>query len=144
MSDLDREVLRKVMQWLSYADDDLLFARHGMTIKSGSPYRLIAFHAQQCVEKLLKSFLVYHLTDFPYTHNISVLLELCAELSDWPETIRDAEELSSYAITARYPGEDREVTKEEAERAIEIAERVKKIVRSALSKEGVKLSRNER
>jgi hypothetical protein len=45
MSDLKREVLRKVMQWLSFADEDLALAKHGLTLPSGCPYRLIAYHA---------------------------------------------------------------------------------------------------
>lgn len=65
MSDLKREVLRKVMQWLSFADEDLVLAKHGLTLPSGCPYRLIAYHAQQCVEKHLKAYLVYRGIDFP-------------------------------------------------------------------------------
>ena len=76
---LDSEILRKVIQWLKYGDEDLRLARHGLTLTSGVPYRLIAYHAQQCAEKYLKAFLVYHRIDFPYTHNIGRLLELCAE-----------------------------------------------------------------
>jgi HEPN domain-containing protein len=69
----DSEILRKVIQWLEYGDEDLRLARHGLTLTSGVPYRLIAYHAQQCAEKHLKAFLVYHEIDFPYTHNIGRL-----------------------------------------------------------------------
>jgi len=139
MSALDREVLRKVLQWLSYADEDLRLARHGLTLTSECPYRLIAYHAQQCAEKCLKAHLVCRGVDFPYTHNISRLLELCGEQAGWAETIRDAEELTPYAITVRYPGEDEEVTEEEVRRAIRIATRVQQVVRTALIEEGVQL-----
>jgi hypothetical protein len=33
MSALDEEILRKVAQWLSYADEDLRLARHGLTLR---------------------------------------------------------------------------------------------------------------
>jgi HEPN domain-containing protein len=48
----------------------------------------------------------------------------------------DAEELSPYAITARYPGEDLVVSEAGARRAVEIAERVQEIIRNAFRQEG--------
>ena len=72
----DPEILRKVRLWLEYADEDLRLAIHGMKILEPCPFRLVAYHAQQCVEKLLKAYLIYQGVDFPYTHNISALLEL--------------------------------------------------------------------
>ena len=64
---------------------------------------------------------------------------MCAQRPEWVEELRDAEELTAFAITARYPGEDEEVTREEAVRAIVIAERVRHAVRDALKKEGMEL-----
>ena len=77
--------------------------------------------------------------DFPYTHSIRVLLKLCSSLATWTQTLKDAEELSPYAITARYPGEEQEVTEDEARRAIELAQKVQTQVRTALEKLGVEL-----
>ncbi|MBI4596054.1 MAG: HEPN domain-containing protein [Candidatus Tectomicrobia bacterium] len=104
MSAIDSEILRKVRQWLNFADEDLRLARHALTLSTGVPYRLVAYHAQQCAEKCLKAYLVYHRIDFPYTHNISRLLELCGEPASWAESLVEAEELSFYAVTTRYPG----------------------------------------
>jgi HEPN domain-containing protein len=59
-------------------------------------------------------------------------LELCAEHAAWTEQIEEAEELTSYAITTRYPGEDDEVTEEETSRAISIAILVKKVISDVL------------
>jgi HEPN domain-containing protein len=103
------------------------------------PYRLVAYHAQQCAEKCLKGFLVYCGVDFPYTHNISVLLELCNEHADWPEELQEAEQLTLYAITARYPDEDEGVTESEATDAIEMAQQVRTRVRKALEQLGLNL-----
>ena len=77
MSGIEKEILKKVMQWLILADEDLNLASHAFGLGAKSPYRLIAYHAQQCAEKYLKAFLVYHNVDFPYTHSIRVLLKLC-------------------------------------------------------------------
>lgn len=138
MSDLNQEILRKVREWIIYADEDLRLAQCGLMLTNGCPYRLIAYHAQQCVEKYLKAYLVHRRIDFPYTHNISLLLELCIKQQvNWPETIQEAKLLTPYAITTRYPGESEEVTKEEADYAIHIATKVREVVRDALVEEGV-------
>jgi HEPN domain-containing protein len=131
MSAIEAEIRRKVMQWLNYADEDIQLARHALTLSTGVPYRLVAYHAQQCAEKSLKAFLVSHRIDFPYTHNISRLLELCSEAAHWSDSLLDAEELSVYAVTTRYPGEEEEVSRDEALRAIELA----KLVREAVEHE---------
>lgn len=127
------EVQRKVRQWLDYAEQDLRLARHALTLSTAVPYRLVAYHAQQCAEKSLKAFLVFHRIDFPYTHNISRLLELCRGVEPWSDTLLDAEELSVYAVTTRYPGEDEEVTEEDTLRAIDLAAVVRDVVAEALS-----------
>jgi HEPN domain-containing protein len=36
------------------------------------------FHAQQVAEKCLKAFLAYRGVMFPYTHNLTKLVEFCA------------------------------------------------------------------
>jgi HEPN domain-containing protein len=105
------------------------------------PYRLIAYHAQQCAEKYLKAYLVFHVIDFPYTHDIAQLLEMCAAHGPWAGELRDAEELTPYAITARYPGEDEEVGEAEARRTVEVAVRVRETVRRSLRQEGFEISR---
>jgi HEPN domain-containing protein len=138
----NEEFIRKVRQWFEHADEDLRLALGAMNLpgEEEPPYRLIAYHAQQCAEKYLKAFLVYHNVDFPYTHNISILLELCGDYAEWPKKLQDAEELSRYVVTTRYPGEDLVVTKEEAQEAIEIAQRVRKQIRTALKELGLKLA----
>lgn len=137
MSPTERDVLQKVHQWLQYADEDLLFAKHGLTLRTSVPYRLIAYHAQQCAEKCLKAYLVFHLVDFPFTHNLARLIELAQQCRTWPASIFDAEELTPYAITARYPGESEPCSADEARRAIGIAEQTRDLVRHALVAEGV-------
>lgn len=136
------DLRQKVIQWLVYGDEDLRLARHGLQLESAAPYRLIAYHAQQCAEKALKAFLVSANIDFPHTHNLSRLIELCQTCNDWPPEILDAEELTPYAVTTRYPGEDEPVSREEAVRAIEIAEQTASIVRDTLVGIGY-LSRSE-
>lgn len=132
MSATDKDIAQKVRQWIEYADEDLRLAEYALRMESGCPYRLIAYHAQQCVEKYLKAFLVYHRQDFPYTHNISALLELCRKHSDWMDSLSQAETLTAYAISARYPGEDEPVSLAEAQKAITIATQTKSTLNTLL------------
>jgi len=136
MNGIDPEVVRKVRQWLSFGDEDLRLARHALTLSSGCPYRLLAYHAQQCAEKHLKALLVFRGIDFPYTHNISRLLELCDQGDGWAEPLREAEELTPFATAVRYPGPEEAVTRSEAMRSIEIASRVREAVRGLLAGQG--------
>jgi HEPN domain-containing protein len=89
--------------------------------------------------KYLKAFLVYKNVDFPYTHNLSRLLELCLPYGSWVEKLRAAEELTSYAVTARYPEQREKVSKKDALRTIEIASLVRKTLRKILKQEGLNL-----
>ncbi len=133
------DLIARVREWATHVDDDLRVAEHTLKLKNQCPFRLVAYHAQQCAEKYLKGFLVLHGMDDPYTHNIAHLLELCAEHGARTEDYKDAEELTPFAMTARYPGDDEPVSESEARRALDIARAVREKVRSHLAAEGVTL-----
>lgn len=137
MSETQR-IHKVVKQWLEHAEEDLRLAKHAFKLSSSRPYKLIAFHAQQCAEKYLKAFLALKKVDFPYTHNISLLLEMSSKNAEWVKSLREAETLTDYAVTARYPGTEK-VTKKDAEIAVKIANKVRSVVRKALKQEGLKL-----
>ena len=136
MSIPDQDHIENVILWMSYADEDLGLANYAMKMPGNRPYRLIAYHAQQCAEKYLKAYMVYHDTDFPYTHDIQKLLNLCGNYK-WIEKIKDAGELTPYAISARYPGMDEQVTEDEAHHAVDLASNVKKTIRKVLTEDGM-------
>lgn len=140
MSGSGNAVKKKTEEWLRLADDDLRLARHAFKLKSAAPYNLISYHAQQCAEKCFKAYLVFNKIDFPYTHDLAVLLELCPSSEDWTNDIRKAATiLRTYAITTRYPGESK-VTQKEALRAVALADMVWQTIIAALAKEGLKIS----
>jgi HEPN domain-containing protein len=134
MTAISIELVKKARKWVSHAEQDLRLAKHGLTISSSCPYRLIAYHAQQCAEKYLKAYLVFKQLDFPYTHNIRSLMQLC--VGDWIVEISDADELTPYAVTTRYPGIDDRVTRKDAIYAVELAKKARKVVRRVLRAEG--------
>jgi len=142
MNDKNKVLSQQVKEWIEIAEDDLKFAKHGFSISSGVPYRIIAFHSQQCAEKYLKAFLLYNKVDFPYTHNITTLIDLCSEIDETLEELRDAEILTSYATANRYPSEYRKLKKSDAQNSVKLAEKVKSAIRKRLIDVGVKLPKD--
>jgi HEPN domain-containing protein len=128
MSAPHNNVVRRVREWARYAEDDLRMARQGMLLNP-PPSHLVAYHAQQAVEKYLKAFLIYREVSFAYTHRIDLLLDDCKALAAWIDLLRDAERLTPYAVFGRYPGSSGEVTKEDATEAIGLAEMVRDAIR---------------
>lgn len=72
--DLERQigVLRQV------ALEDLALVRMALSAPEVSD-RIVGFHAQQCVEKLLKAVLASRGVDFPFTHDLETLRRLLDE-----------------------------------------------------------------
>jgi HEPN domain-containing protein len=62
---------------------------------------------------------------FPYVHDLARLLTILEEAGEpVPETIRNAEELTRYAVMTRYPGLAEPVTEAQYEEAMATAEAV--------------------
>src|SRR5271157_5295346 len=93
-------IKKKVLEWIRYADSDLQYARVGLESSKIGLYHLVAYHSQQSVEKYLKAYLVFNSIDFPYTHNITSLLELIPN-NDLVTELKAAEGLTYFAITTR-------------------------------------------
>jgi HEPN domain-containing protein len=142
MSDARTDIEKEVQEWLDFAAEDLRYAQHGLTLTNEEPTRLIAYHAQQCVEKNLKAYLIFRKYKFDYSHSIAYLLDCCARFSLWADSLRDAEELTPYAVTARYPGIATPLNLDDARRAIQLAGRVASTVHEALADEGFGQTKN--
>lgn len=120
--------VRLVRQWIEKAEHDLRNAEHTLTLKDDCPFDTVCFHTQQCAEKYLKAFLVFHEVDFPKTHDLVLLENLTA--SPGLKGIH-LHTLNRYSMEARYPGDWETITRAEAEKAVVIAKRVRNAVRSA-------------
>lgn len=138
MKENKKDLLLLVKQWIEIAEEDLKFAKHGLKISSSIPYRMIAFHSQQCAEKYLKAYLVYHNVEFPYTHNITTLLDLCSDIDKNFENLRDAELLTSYATAFRYPSEFRKLRKSDAVLSLNLANKVREKIKKKFKLYGFK------
>lgn len=116
----ERVVRELAHEWLAKADVDLSAGR--ALLSTHSLAEAAAFHAQQAAEKSLKAFLVWHQVEFPKTHDIRRLLELCASIApDLAESLAASAELTPYGVEYRYPGEYPPVSKGAAERSLATA-----------------------
>ncbi len=121
-----------IRQWIAKAENDLKNAEWTLTMQEGCPLDTVCFHAQQCVEKFLKAWLVLRGIDFPKSHDLTELTALLPEVDCFPISIDDCVELTDYATVTRYPGEWETIERPAAERAVELARKVKKEVRRIL------------
>lgn len=110
--------------WLRRARSNLARAR----LLAGQPevtYEDLCFDAQQAAEKALKAVLVLHRVAFPKTHALAELLTLVARVGvEVPAHVREATLLTPYAVEARYPGLWEEVTPEDHQEALRVAQHV--------------------
>jgi HEPN domain-containing protein len=126
--------------WIQRAEDDLQTGK--ILMRSENPiYWVICFHMQQCVEKYLKAFLIFHGQEYPRTHNISALVSLCAQINPSFHELKawGVHELTRYATAIRYGEEPELPDREGTQRAIELAERVRAFVRDKFAEVGLTL-----
>jgi HEPN domain-containing protein len=93
--DLARELI-------DLARDDLAAAEALLDVAAVSD-AIVGFHAQQAVEKALKAVLASASADFPFTHNIALLMQLCDDAGfELPPSLADADLLTPYGVAERY------------------------------------------
>ena len=93
-----------VSKWLIKAENDYKTANDELATENPVT-DTICFHLQQCVEKYLKAFLIYHEKEIKKTHNIDFLLKKCIEIdSDFLEFHKkEVTDLTLYSVELRYP-----------------------------------------
>ncbi|MBN1559717.1 HEPN domain-containing protein, partial [candidate division KSB1 bacterium] len=82
-----------VRNWLIIAQRDLLTAQQG-TQAGIIITETICYHCQQTAEKALKAFLVKHQVEFPKTHHLSLLINLCSNIDASFQQLDDADALT--------------------------------------------------
>ena len=122
-----------IKNWIKKADNDLKTAIDEFQTKNPAT-DTICYHAQQCVEKYLKAFLVQHRIHFRRTHDIAELIEQCKNILPDFETlyINETDSLTIYAVDVRYPDDFYMPTIDEVKKAIDIAHKVKKFILNKL------------
>ena len=119
-------------KWLKRAKSNLKIAK---TKKDKDIYyEDLCFEAQQCVEKALKALLLYLNEEIPKFHSFHILLAKLEKHIEIPDDIKDVTELTDYAVQTRYPGDYTPLSKQEYQRAVEVAEIVLRWVEKTLNK----------
>jgi HEPN domain-containing protein len=109
-------------EWLSHAESDLRLARLAANDPQIIPGQ-VCFHAQQAAEKSIKAAMLFRGIEFPLTHDIEELLEIAEGRGlIIPEEIQEADHLTPYAVETRYPGYLEEITGEDVNNALQMAE----------------------
>jgi HEPN domain-containing protein len=89
-----------VWGWLRKASSDAAAVE---SLLKGGNFDAACFHAQQAAEKYLKAFLTYHGRQFPFTHNLAELVELCAAVDPAFRLLASGlGRLTPYAVELRY------------------------------------------
>jgi HEPN domain-containing protein len=93
-------------QLLDLARDDEA-AASAMLESAAVTDAIIGFHCQQAVEKALKAVLAASSVDFPFTHDLGGLIELCEGAgARLPPELADVDRLTPYGARFRYGGPD--------------------------------------
>jgi len=119
-------------EWVAKAENDLKNAIHTLTLGVECPTDTVCFHAQQCVEKYVKSLLVMFQVAFSRTHDIETLTLLLPPELRPSLTVEQQRRFTEYATVMRYPGSYEPVTLSEAAGAVDLAQQVRSQIREYL------------
>lgn len=112
-------------EWFEKARHDLGSAE--LLLKESDYFDIIVYHSHQCVEKLLKWFLIRHNKTFPFIHDLVQLMVLCEKIQDLSELKRDIAKLNEIMPKTRYPSGEN-ISKEEAQFSFSVAQKVFKML----------------
>jgi HEPN domain-containing protein len=96
------EAERLAREWLDSSREDLATAEIVFADATLAP-RAAAWHAQQSIEKAIKTLLVLDQIEFPFTHDLSALHGLLPTPLA-ASSAHDLASISRFAVEARYPG----------------------------------------
>ena len=117
-------------EFIELAEDDLDTAKYLLMV---GKFRACVFHAQQSVEKYLKAYILKKENELIRTHSIRYLLEICMQHDNEFKELLDKKvhKIGKFYTLSRY-APIIEISKEEAEEAVEIAEKVREFVRERI------------
>jgi HEPN domain-containing protein len=121
---------RLVKEWLAKANEDLNFAKINLKELSHPFFSQICFHLQQAAEKYFKAYIVSNGLEFKKIHDLTILLKICSRQNiAFLGLEEEAGFLTDYYIDTRYPVHwPAEISKKEANEALECAERIRDFI----------------
>lgn len=125
---------QETKRWLDIAKKDL---GAGRNLSANEDYSAqAAFLAQQTAEKAIKGFLVWHQVRFSKQHDIRYLGDLAlTKAVSLKDVIDEAVTLNPFALTFRYPGEEDELSVDDVNGFLDIAEKLYTKILNKLPKE---------
>ncbi|MDP8240561.1 MAG: HEPN domain-containing protein [Candidatus Hatepunaea meridiana] len=100
---MDEGINKEVQAWFDRADEDLMTVNTLLTHEKRAT-SAICFHSQQLAEKALKAYLIAHGKHIERTHDLTRLVDLCAELDPEFTSLEEiGDKISFYAVEIRYP-----------------------------------------
>ncbi len=120
--------------WLERAASNL--AGSVAMLKAGNVnHEDVCYFCQQTAEKALKALCIYLKIEYEFTHSVSFLIDII-EKNNFriPEKIKDASDLTTYAVKTRYPGDYVRLKKRDSKTAIKKAKSVYDWVEKQVSK----------
>jgi len=122
-------------RWLAFARGDLESA--AALLATTTPYRNVAYLAQQAAEKAIKAVILLDHAPFEMTHDLnSIAAQVPADFS-LPVSTADLAWLADLETSARYPDEGDSVTGDDGRRAVEMAEAVLAAAATHFSSRGI-------
>ena len=118
-------------EWIAKADADYRTACRELRAEEWPNYDATCFHAQQCIEKLMKGVLIHCGVAPPKTHDLGWLDQLMRPVCpSWSCSAEDLRFLTRAAVGFRYPGEG--AVREDAAEAVTICTRLREQLRTLL------------
>ena len=115
-------------EWGNKAEGDWTSAGREGIVQTDPNYDLVCFLAQQCAEKYLKAALQEESITPPKTHDLEKLMDLLLPTQPfWKALLPALDQLSNYAVSFRYPGQDAD--NKEAQDALEYCRKVREVAR---------------
>ncbi|MDR3020143.1 MAG: HEPN domain-containing protein [Treponema sp.] len=95
-----------VKEWLRYAQNDLIVAKHCFEDLHPKQTEIASYHCQQSAEKSLKAFLVNNNIEPLKTHDLKLLCKMCHDInSAFSEITSQCAHLTPFGVATRYPDE---------------------------------------
>lgn len=120
-----------VKEWISKAEGDYATAERELHPAGAPNLDAVCFHAEQCIEKLMKALLMHRGVTPPRSHDLAALNGLLVPACpDWSWPVEELRLLTRAAVDFRYPGESADY--HEASESFDIATRMRAKLRSLL------------
>ena len=106
MSEYNGLITNLADEWLRYANNDLIVAKHCFADLNPKQTEIASYHCQQCAEKALKAFLFFKNVEPPKVHDLKVLCKMCKDIDNSFVDIEiQCAHLNPFGVAIRYPNE---------------------------------------